>query len=383
LSMSSTGKIRVLIADDSAFMRKVLHSILLADHGFEIVGEARDGREAVSQTEALRPDVITMDINMPHLDGLQATEQIMSTNPRPIVIVSSESREGAEITLKALELGAIDFVAKPSSGIDLDMSSVRDELVRKLRVAAKVRVVRTAAKTKLGQEVAASAPRTEPGIDPGRLEAPKSNGLPAPPARSNQKFPLIVIAASTGGPATLMKFIPSFPREFPGAVVLVQHMPGSFTSQFSQQLGEISQIRVKEAESEEIVSPGTVYICPGSHHMRISPTGRVTLDDGPRILGYRPCADVTLETAAEYAGPMCTGVILTGMGNDGTRGAQAVKRAGGCVLAQDEATSVIFGMNAEAIRAGAVDQVLPIDNIFAAIEKRILYVHGAARVGAL
>ena len=384
MSMSSTGKIRVLIADDSAFMRKVLHSILLADHGFEIVGEARDGREAVSQTEALRPDVITMDINMPHLDGLQATEQIMSTNPRPIVIVSSESREGAEITLKALELGAIDFVAKPSSGIDLDMSSVRDELVRKLRVAAKVRVVRTAAKTKLGQEVAASAPRTEPGIDPGsRLEAPKSNGLPAPPARSNQKFPLIVIAASTGGPATLMKFIPSFPREFPGAVVLVQHMPGSFTSQFSQQLGEISQIRVKEAESGEIVSPGTVYICPGSHHMRISPTGRVTLDDGPRILGYRPCADVTLETAAEYAGPMCTGVILTGMGNDGTRGAQAVKRAGGCVLAQDEATSVIFGMNAEAIRAGTVDQVLPIDHIFAAIEKRILYVHGAARVGAL
>jgi two-component system chemotaxis response regulator CheB len=381
--MSGTGKIRVLIADDSAFMRKVLHSILLAEPGFEVAGEARDGREAVAQTEALKPDVITMDINMPHVDGLQATEQIMSTNPRPILIVSSESREGAEITLKALELGAIDFVAKPTSGVDLDMSSVRDELLRKLRVAAKVRVVRTASRTKLAHEIAASAPRTDPGMSPGsKSESSRSNGGSAPAPRSHTKFPLIVIAASTGGPATLMKFVPLFPREFPGAVIVVQHMPSSFTSQFSQQLSESCAIRVKEAEAGEILAPATVYVCPGSHHLRVSPTGRLTLDDGPRILGYRPCADVTLESAAEYAGPMSLGVILTGMGNDGTRGAQAVKNAGGCVLAQDEATSVIFGMNAEAIRAGAVDQVLPIENIFSAIEKRILYVHGAARVGA-
>lgn len=377
--MTGKGKIRVLIADDSAFMRKVLHSILLAEPGFEVVGEARDGREAVAQCEALKPDVITMDINMPHVDGLQATEQIMSNNPRPILVVSSETREGAEVTLKALELGAIDFVAKPSSGVDLDMSSVRDELVRKLRVAAKVRVVRTASKTKVAHEVATSAPRTEPGMKgEAKSESSRANG-----GRSHSKFPLVVIAASTGGPATLMKLAPSLPREFPGAMIIVQHMPGSFTAQFSQQMSETSSIRVKEAEAGEIIAPGTVYICPGSHHMRVSPTGRVTLDDGPRILGYRPCADVTLESAAEYAGPMCIGVILTGMGNDGTRGAQAVKNAGGYVLAQDEATSVIFGMNAEAIRAGHVDQVLPIESIFAAIEKRILYMHGAARVGAL
>lgn len=380
--MTGSRKIRVLIADDSAFMRKVLHSILLAEPGFEVAGEARDGREAVSQAEALKPDVVTMDINMPHVDGLQATEQIMSTHPRPILIVSSESREGAEVTLKALELGAIDFVAKPSSGVDLDMSSVRDELVRKLRVAAKVRVVRTASRTKLGHEVASSAPRTEPAANPPpKSEDSRSNGAAAP-QRSQNKFPLVVIAASTGGPATLMKFVPLFPREFPGAVIIVQHMPGSFTSQFSQQLSETCAVRAKEAEAGEIIAPGTVYVCPGSHHMRVSPTGRITLDDGPRILGYRPCADVTLESAAAYTGAMCIGVVLTGMGNDGVRGAQAVKDVGGFVIAQDEATSVIFGMNGEAIRAGAVDQVLPIDDIFAAIEKRILYVHGAARVGA-
>jgi len=166
-------------------------------------------------------------------------------------------------------------------------------------------------------------------------------------------------------------------------VIVVQHMPGSFTSQFSQQLSETCAIRAKEAEAGEILAPATIYVCPGSHHMRVSSTGRVTLDDGPRILGYRPCADVTLESAAAYAGVMCIGVILTGMGNDGTRGAQAVKDAGGCVIAQDEATSVIFGMNGEAIRAGAVDQVLPIDEIFAAIEKRIVEVLGTARVGAV
>ena len=373
--MAVQGKIRVLIADDSAFMRKVLHSILLAEPGFEVAGEARDGREAVSQSESLKPDVITMDINMPHLDGLQATEQIMSTNPRPIVVVSSESKEGAEITLKALQLGAIDFVAKPNSGVDLDMSSVRDELVRKLRVAAKVRVVRTASRTKVGHEVASSAPRTEPGVTPG----PKTESVrgSAQPAKSNGKFPLIVIAASTGGPATLMKFLPAFPREFSGALLVVQHMPGTFTSQFSQQLSDACAIRVKEAEAGDILTPGTAYICPGSHHMRVSATGRVTLDDGPRILGYRPCADVTLESTAEYAGPLSIGVVMTGMGNDGVRGAQAMKSAGGYIIAQDEATSVIFGMNAEAIRNGVVDQVLPIENIFAAIEKRVLQVHGA------
>src|SRR5205823_2149963 len=247
-------RIRVLIVDDSAFMRKVLHSIISSDPQLEVVGEARDGRDAVAQSESLKPDVITMDINMPHVDGLQSTELIMSSNPRPIVIVSSESREGADITLKALELGAIDFVAKPSSGIDLDMNSVRDELGRKLKMAAKVRVVRTATRSRLQQEIAASAPRTEPASaaaaagDGGPLRSGSLNYKPSVPASamvvpssaglrsSNGKFPVVVIASSTGGPATLMKFIPAFARDFPGAVIVVQHMPGTFTSQFSQQL---------------------------------------------------------------------------------------------------------------------------------------------------
>jgi two-component system, chemotaxis family, protein-glutamate methylesterase/glutaminase len=397
--MTVGKKIRVLVVDDSAFMRKVLLSIISADPSLEVAGEARDGREAVSQTAALNPDVITMDINMPHMDGLQATEAIMSSNPKPIVIVSSESREGADTTLKALELGAIDFVAKPSSGIDLDMNSVRDELCRKIKVAAKVRVVRTAVRTKLGQEIAASSPRIDPSLPTGyspdaiaardamRAAAAKpsafASGAASSLGKANGRFPIVVLAASTGGPATLMKLVPLFPKDFPGAVLLIQHMPGSFTAQFSQQLQEVSSIKVKEAEPGEIIAQGTVYVCPGSHHMRVSQTGRLTLDEGPRINGYRPCCDVTLETAADFAGNMGIGVILTGMGNDGTQGVQRMKSAGGHVLAQDEATSVIFGMNAEAIKTGAVDQIVPLENIYAAIEKRVLYVYGAAKVGAL
>jgi two-component system chemotaxis response regulator CheB len=346
-------KTRVLIVDDSAFMRKVLEEIIRTDSRLEVVGQAKDGREAITMAQSLQPDVMTMDLNMPRMDGLQATQHIMTQNPRPILIVSSESRQGAASTLRALELGAIDFVTKPSSGIDLDMKNVSEELLSKLRMAAKVRVVRTAVRHDV----------------PATLE-PKP---PAPPMRevasSDVRVPLVMIAASTGGPATLMRLLPKFPKDFPAAVVLVQHMPGTFTSQLSLQLTEVAAIRVKEAESNEALQTGVFYVCPGSHHLRISLNGRIKLDDGPRISGYRPCADVAFESAAAYGGANVVGVVLTGMGNDGAKGVQALKAARGYVLAQDEATCVIFGMPAEAIRTGAVDQVLGIDEMYGAIEK--------------
>lgn len=378
-------KTRVLIVDDSAFMRRVLTTIVASDPQLEVCGEARDGHDAVTQTEALKPDVVSMDINMPHMDGLQATEIIMSSNPRPILVVSSESQEGAAVTLKALQLGAIDFVGKPSGGVDLDLSSVRDEICRKLKVAAKVRVVRNATRSKVPEAASGSA-RGE-ALPASFGQTAQNGGSLAAQAATKRggsgKIPVVVLASSTGGPATLMKFVPYFPKDFPGAVILVQHMPGSFTEQFSKQLSEVSRIKVKEAESGDILAPGQLYICPGSHHLRISTTGRISLDDGPRIAGYRPCADVTLETAAEYAGPLAIGVILTGMGNDGAKGVQSVRAAGGHTIAQDESTAVIFGMPQEAITTGAIDQVLPIEAIYRAIEKRVLLTFGGARVGAV
>lgn len=351
--VAAEKKTRVLIVDDSAFMRKVLEEIIRTDPKLEVIGQAKDGREAITMAQSLQPDVLTMDINMPRMDGLEATQHIMTQNPRPILIVSSESRQGAASTLRALELGAIDFVTKPSSGIDLDMKSVRDELLGKLKMAAKVRVVRTAA---LHDSSSGREPKSQP-------QPAKEIG------NSEARIPLVVIAASTGGPATLMRLIPRFPKDFPAAVVLVQHMPATFTSQLSLQLTEVASIRVKEAEPNEPLQSGIFYVCPGSHHLRISLTGRIKLDDGPRISGYRPCADVAFESAAAYGGANVVGVVLTGMGNDGAKGVQALKAARACVLAQDEATSVIFGMPAEAIRTGAVDQVVGIDEMYPAIEK--------------
>ena len=372
MAANTLKKIRVLIVDDSAFMRKVLETILITDENVQVVGHAKDGREAVRLSESLKPDVITMDINMPVMDGLQATAEIMTTNPRPIVVVSSESRQGAASTLRALELGAIEFVAKPSSGIDLDMHSVREDLLRKVRLASKVRVVRSASRI-------ASAITNGDG---------KALSPPAPASRSSaaatndQRFPVVVLAASTGGPATVMRLAPGFTRDFPAAVILVQHMPAAFTTQYAAQLAEFTGARVKEAENNETLTPGTFYICPGGQHLRVMNTGRIQLDGSSgRINGYLPSIDVAMESVAAFAGALSIGVILTGMGNDGAAGASAIKSAGGMVLAQDEATSVIFGMPAEAIKVGAVSQVLGIDDIYAAIEKQVLAISRIATVG--
>jgi two-component system, chemotaxis family, protein-glutamate methylesterase/glutaminase len=309
------------------------------------------------------------------MDGLEATAHIMTNNPRPIVIVSSESKEGAASTLKSLELGAIDFVAKPGGGIDLDMHSVKEDLLRKVRVAAKVRVVRTA--SRLANAVQASP--NNPTPRPAASQAPPPSSI----ASDNLRFPVVVLAASTGGPATVMRLAPGFTRDFPAAVILVQHMPASFTSQYALQLAEFTGIRVKEAEPNDTVQPGTLYVCPGGQHLRVSPTGRIQLDATTgRIEGYLPNIDVTMESVAAFAGSMSIGVVLTGMGSDGARGARAIKQAGGLVVAQDEATCVIFGMPAEAIKAGIVDQTLGIDDIYAAIEKRVLGLCKASPVGA-
>jgi two-component system chemotaxis response regulator CheB len=371
---SAAKKFRVLIVDDSAFMRKVLETIFNAEEQLTVVGQAKDGREAITLAESLKPDVITMDINMPHVDGLQATAHIMTTNPKPIVIVSSESKEGASSTLKALELGAIEFVAKPSGAIDLDMQSVKDELLRKVKMAAKVRVVRTASR------LASTLQSGNAGARPSPSAATSRTAQSVP---SDQRFPVVVLAASTGGPATVMRLAPGFTRDFPAAVILVQHMPAAFTTQFAAQLAEFTGMRVKEAEANESLQPGTLYICPGGQHLRVLPTGRIQLDGtSGRINGYLPNMDATMESVAAFAGPLSIAGVLTGMGNDAANGAKAIKAAGGLVLAQDEATSVIFGMPAETIKIGAVDQVLGIDEIYAAIEKRVLGICRTAPVGA-
>src|SRR5437660_12566119 len=297
MAPAAIKKFRVLIVDDSAFMRKVLETIFNADDQLQVAGHAKDGREAIALAESLKPDVITMDINMPHMDGLQATAEIMTTNPRPIVVVSSESREGANGTLKALELGAIEFVAKPSGAIDLDMQSVREDLLRKVKMAAKVRVVRTASRF-------AATPQGN-GTPPARPIARPTPAADRSASIADQRFPVVVLAASTGGPATVMRLAPGFTREFPAAVILVQHMPAAFTTQYAAQLEEFTEISVKEAAANDVLQPGSLYICPGGQHLRRSPTARIQLDATTgRLNGYLPNIDVTLESVAAFAGPI-------------------------------------------------------------------------------
>jgi two-component system chemotaxis response regulator CheB len=355
MAITGSKKIRVLIADDSAFMCKVLQEIIQSDSQLEVVGQAHDGREVVALAESLRPDVITMDIEMPHMDGLQAIEIIMSQNPRPVVVVSSGAQKGADATLRALNLGAIDCVPKPSGAIDLDMQTLRDELTRKLKRAAKVRVIRTASRLR-NPETCSAARQTE-------------MSLRAAAAPKTATFPIVVIAASTGGPAAVTRVIAGLPATFPGAVLLVLHMPAAFTKQFRGHLEEVSSLPVKELQTAESARPGIVYLCPGSHHLRMSAGGNVCLDSGSHDEAhrYRPSADMALESVADYALRLGVAVILTGMGNDGTQGAKAVKAQGGYVIAQDEATSTIFGMPGEAIKAGVVDEILPLGDISAAI----------------
>src|SRR5208282_3486303 len=239
---SQPKKFRVLVVEDSTFMRRVLETIFNSDDQLQVVGHATDGREAIALAETLKPDVITMDLNMPHMDGLQATAHIMTTNPRPIVVVSSETREGAAKTLKALELGAIEFVTKPSGGVDLDMQSAKEELIRKVRMAARVRVVRTASRMVTAVQ-GAGIGATQPPVQRERL-AQTGPIIPA-----DLRFPVVVLAASTGGPATVMRMAPGFTKDFPAAVFLVQHMPAAFTTQYALQLAEFTGIRVKEGES--------------------------------------------------------------------------------------------------------------------------------------
>jgi two-component system chemotaxis response regulator CheB len=244
-------------------------------------------------------------------------------------------------------------------------------------MAAKVRVVRTASR------LAATIQGANGNGHGAAPKAPAPASRPAPSSGLDQRFPVVVLAASTGGPATVMRLAPGFTREFPAAVILVQHMPAAFTTQYAAQLAEFTGIRVKEAEANESLQPGTFYICPGGQHLRVTPTGRIQLDAASgRINGYLPNIDVTMESVASFAGPMSIGAILTGMGNDGSAGAKAIKSAGGLVIAQDEATSVIFGMPAEAIKTGAVDQTLALDDIYPAIEKRVLALCRPAPAGA-
>lgn len=333
-------KIKVLIVDDSALIRSVMNEIISKQPDMEVVGVAPDpivARELIKKTN---PDVLTLDVEMPRMDGLDFLEKLMRLRPMPVVMVSSLTERGSEITLRALELGAVDFVTKPKLSIQSGMLEYAELIADKIRAAAKARVT--------ARSVA------QPVRGGGATE-----GLPLirNPLTSSEK--LIIIGASTGGTEAIKEFLLQMPSDCPG-ILITQHMPEGFTRSFAKRLDNLCKITVREAEGGERVLPGHAFIAPGHSHLRLTRSGAnyvTQLDQSPPVNRHRPSVDVLFESAAQYAGKNAVGVILTGMGKDGAAGMLAMRNAGAYNFAQDEASCVVFGMPREAVAVGAVHEV--------------------------
>jgi two-component system chemotaxis response regulator CheB len=340
-------RIRVLVVDDSALMRKLIPQILEADASIEVVGTAMDGNFCLKKIEELRPNVVTLDLEMPGMNGIDTLKEIMRSHLVPVIVVSSHSTEGASVTLKALGLGAFDFVAKPHDA-SAHMAETATELIAKIHAAAECKVVR-----------------------PGSLREPIalrkiSAGKPTPAPSK-----LVAIGISTGGPQALEFLLAQLPPDFPGTIVVVQHMPEGFTDMFARRLDELCSLSVKEAQSGDMLLAGRVLICPGSRHIKVKRLAMgdvVILNEGERVNGHRPSVDVLFNSVAEEFGSLAIAVLMTGMGDDGAQGLGAVKKAGGMTIAQSEESCVVFGMPKAAIERGYATRVVALDTLSSTLQ---------------
>jgi two-component system chemotaxis response regulator CheB len=361
-------KIKVLIVDDSAIVRKLLSEAVAGEADLEVIGTAPDPYIARDKILSLKPDVLTLDIEMPRMDGITFLRRIMHFHPMPVIIISSLGQASCQAALDALRYGAVEVLAKP--GGPYSVGELRSSLAGKIRAAAAARVKRVEAAFAPAPSPALSAPVSEP--QPAAPVAPEIHhpALTVPPFHSST---LIAIGSSTGGTEALKEVLTRLPATTPG-IVITQHIPPVFSRAFANRLNDLCAMEVKEAEDGDIVAPGRVLIAPGNFHMlvRRSPEGyKVQVKDGPQVCYQRPSADVMFSSAAEAAGKHVVGVILTGMGSDGAQGMLKMKRAGAKNIAQDEASCVVFGMPKEAIKLGGVDRVVPLPNIASAILQEV------------
>ena len=362
--------IRVLVVDDSSLMLRLLSEIINKDDELRVVGTASHGYEALRKAEKLRPDVITMDVNMPHMDGLKAVEHIMTIAPAPIVMVSSLTREGAEATLKALDLGAIDFVSKPSGYVSLDIGDLADEILAKIKLAAKIRVVRTVNRSVSSQPLSSSSLRS---ADSKKANASKdvdiedaifSYVLSRPSGNIYSYDRVVVIGSSTGGPQALNEILYRFPLTFPAPILVAQHMPEKFTEKLAEQLDRRIELHVVEARTGMKLQKGMVYIAPGAYNMKVLADRTISLFEWDGNTSQpRPSVDMLMMSVADVFQEQAVGVLLTGMGDDGTLGMNAIKDVRGTTIAQDEESSLVFGMPKVAIESGCVDSIVPLSRV--------------------
>jgi two-component system chemotaxis response regulator CheB len=347
----SPKSLRVMVVDDSAFMRFSIIQQLNEDPEIQVVGSASNGNEALRLIPQLQPDVITLDVEMPHLDGLSTLREIMKNFPRPVIMVSSLTKEGASETIQALMLGAVDFIPKPDNSLDIRITM--GEIIAKIKLAAKAKVKRSTSNLL-------------------RMTTPQASAQPEKTLHSYSKLaPVILIGSSTGGPGALSEIIPALPANLPSPVVIVQHMPAGFTRSLSERLNSLSPLKVKEAEPGDTLMVGQVLLAPGGFHMIFDENERVVLNQKPAVHGVRPAVDVTLNSLNRHFGKNMIGVILTGMGSDGSLGMSILHSAGGYVIAEHESTCVVWGMPRSVIEAGAASIVLPRPKIAKGIESAI------------
>ncbi len=389
--------IRVLIADDSAFMRKVLTDLFNQQPDFEVAGTAVNGRDLIEKVKQLKPDILTLDVNMPVMDGLQALAIIMEENPLPVVMFSSLTQRGTDATIRALALGAVDFISKAGGAIS-KIEPVQDEILAKCRAAAQARVRRTIAASDSKPLTYTPRPLMPTSTEPPkmkRIEVQRRTGLklgqkptvkiipvapvPPPPVRGSATTgaaskKLVAIGTSTGGPQALQSVVTRLPGNLPCGVVIVQHMPAGFTKSLAERLDSISAISVKEAENEEIIRPGQVYIAPGNYHMRVQPASgggkKIVLSQEPPVGNHRPAVNVLFDSVAQFRGDLVS-VIMTGMGSDGCEGMKKIKAYGGYSIAQDESSCVVYGMPKAVVEAGLADEVRPLNQIAEAIVEAV------------
>lgn len=347
------GKIRVLVVDDSSFMRKMIRDILETEPEIEVIDTARNGKDALEKTNRLKPDVITMDIEMPVMDGLTALKKIMEVNPTPVVMVSSLTKEGAEVTLEALELGAVEFIAKPGGSISLNLDDIKDQIIEKVKIASESKP-RKEINNKIIVQIPSIRQETHP--DPLFVQK-KKNILP---------FPVILIGTSTGGPRALHKVMDELSKNIKAAILIVQHMPATFTKSLAMRLDSVSKFSVKEAEDGDEVKPGHAYLAPGGLQMGVIYLGnqlKIKVNKDELVNGHRPSVDYLFNSFAEYNFSQIIAVILTGMGYDGRDGMVKLSNQGAITIAESEETSVVYGMPKAAVEANAVDIKAPLENI--------------------
>ena len=363
--MTPAKKIRVLIVDDSASVRQVMTQILNSDPEIEVSGVASDPFVAVARIRQDRPDVITLDVEMPRMDGLTFLERIMSQHPIPTVICSTLTAAGSDTALRALEKGAVDIITKPKIGTTEFLEESRIRICETVKAAARAHLKKLHFNQPTRASRDSSPAIAKNGVAP-KLTADAVLGKPsAHSAMLETTEKVVVVGASTGGTEALREFLETLPANCPG-ILIVQHMPEKFTARFAERLNQLCKVTVKEAAEGDTVIRGQVLIAPGNHHMLLQRSGAryyVALNDGPLVSRHRPSVDVLFRSAARFAGANSVGVIMTGMGDDGARGMLEMKQAGALNIAQDEESCIVFGMPAEAIKLGGVDHVLPLNRI--------------------